>query len=359
MDENRSKSGLVSSLSLLGQLSPILVRKKPQEAGRYEVIFGNRRLAAAKELHWETIEAEIIESTDTQSLMIAFAENCEREDFSDYEKALIIEELHVRTGKSYKEIADDIGKSSAFVSQHVAMLNLFAEEVASREERSRVLQALTEGHTRILGKINDPFERWNTAKLAVKSSFSVRELSKFCARFQQRRKTKENRNDPIDLVRQLIFQKVNGLNTRNPSMFYGSVAKGFTMFSRYPPLSLMDRARAEEHTSDLMRLQQQYDVKIQDLNVKVFDRFAYATVVRLDKFRSSNHTFEVKTRGTIILVRNEQWQILHEHWSSYDPEVLDLYKLKNQKEMHATISKELETRTIFPKRSNANSLPWN
>jgi hypothetical protein len=93
--------------------------------------------------------------------------------------------------------------------------------------------------------------------------------------------------------------------------------------------------------------------------VKVFDRFAYATVVRLDKFRSSNHTFEVKTRGTIILVRNEQWQILHEHWSSYDPEVLDLYKLKNQKEMHATISKELETRTIFPKRSNANSLPWN
>jgi ParB family transcriptional regulator, chromosome partitioning protein len=330
MDRVWNNDDLVSSLSRLGQLSAILVRVHPRVPGSYEVIFGNRRLAAARKLGWETIEAKVIESTDFQSLVMAFAENSDRKDFSDYEKALVIEELHNSTGKSYKEIADQIGRSPAFVSLHVAMLHLFPDEVGTREERTRLLHSMTENHARVLNRISDPLERWNTAKLAIRANLSARELAKFCARSRNRRSTKdldENGNS----VREVIWKAVNGLNLRNPLVFYGSAAKDFTMFSRFPPLSLMDNTKAEEHTSNLLRLQKEYDVKIEHLDVRIFGKFAYAAVVRVDKFKTRGRTFKMTTRGTIVLAKIENWRILHEHWSPGDHEGLDLFQTEEER----------------------------
>jgi ParB/RepB/Spo0J family partition protein len=325
MGDDSPPDDLVSSFSRIGQLSSILVRKHPTKEGRYEVIFGNRRLAAARKLGWKTIEARIIETSDIRSLLMAFSENSDRQDFSDYEKALVIEELHYMTGMTYREIASQIGRSCAFVSQHVAILHLFSEEVATKEDRVKVLQSLTENHARILARIDDPSERWNTAKLAVAANLSVRELAKFCTARHKKRTAKE---DPTTSVRRLVYEAVNGLNSKNLGIFYKPISNDFTMFSRFPPLDLMDSAAAEEHTSRLLRRQQEYGMKIKNLNVKVLGNFAYVTLVREDKFRATDRTFRIATRGTIVLAKEKDWRILHEHWSTGDPEVLDLLEAK-------------------------------
>lgn len=330
--EHSDTKDLESSFSRLGQLSPILVRKSRSATGKYEVIFGNRRLAAAKKLGWESIEAQVVESSDIQSLLIAFAENCDRVDFTDYEKALVIEELHERTGKSYTEIAGQIGKSSAFVSQHLAMLHLFPEGIAADEERSKVLHSLTENHARILARVGDPVERWSTAKLAIKANLSVRELEKFCAKSFHKRGQVNDDNEHGNPVKDVITQIMEGLRSKNLRTFYGPVNKHFTMFSRYPPLRLMDGTEAEEHTSNIIRQMKEYDVEIQDLTARVFGDFAYATIVRVDKFRVGNRRFTISTRGTIVLFRDESWQILHEHWSPGDPELIDLMKSEKEKD---------------------------
>ena len=165
-----------------GQFSPICVRRHPTKSQRYQLIFGNRRLEAARKLGWKTIEANVIEANDDTMLFIAFSENSDQSDFTDYEKALLLENIHRQTGKSYQEIATMIGRSNAFVSQHVAMLNLFPLGVASEEERIKVLAALTENHARILSNIEDPRDRWNAAKLVVRSKMGVRELIKLYSR---------------------------------------------------------------------------------------------------------------------------------------------------------------------------------
>ena len=96
----------------------------------YEVIFGNRRLATAKHLGWRTILADVVDASDTETLIMAFSENEDRKNFTDYEKALLMEKLHSLSGKTYSEVAEIFGKSPSYVSQHIAMLHLFPRTIA-------------------------------------------------------------------------------------------------------------------------------------------------------------------------------------------------------------------------------------
>ena len=40
---------------------------------------------------WRTIKAEVVEASDTEALLASFSENSDRKDFSDYEKALLLD----------------------------------------------------------------------------------------------------------------------------------------------------------------------------------------------------------------------------------------------------------------------------
>ena len=70
------------SLSKYGQLHPICVRENSTDDKKYEVVYGSRRLAAARKLGWQEIDAKIIQVSDIDSLIIALAENDHRKDFT-------------------------------------------------------------------------------------------------------------------------------------------------------------------------------------------------------------------------------------------------------------------------------------
>jgi ParB family transcriptional regulator, chromosome partitioning protein len=52
IDANADVSDLLTSFSTQGQLSPIRVRPHPTKEKKYQVIFGSRRLVAARKLGW-------------------------------------------------------------------------------------------------------------------------------------------------------------------------------------------------------------------------------------------------------------------------------------------------------------------
>ena len=69
-----------------GQLQAIIV--KPTEDGRYALLAGNYRKAAAEKLGWETIRAELREGlSEDESLLIEIDENLKRNDLSPAERA--------------------------------------------------------------------------------------------------------------------------------------------------------------------------------------------------------------------------------------------------------------------------------
>jgi ParB family chromosome partitioning protein len=146
LDYHRNLEQLMNSLKLLGQLSPVRVRHHPQADGRYQLIFGHRRLEAAKRLGWTTIKAEVVSANDEEMFLTALAENLEADSLTDFEKGLALKILNQKFGKSYEEIARLIGRSKAYVAQHIAMTNLFNEEQLKKPEVRELLQHLTEGH---------------------------------------------------------------------------------------------------------------------------------------------------------------------------------------------------------------------
>lgn len=65
------------SMSAIGQLQPIIIDN------RYQLVAGYRRLAVARELGWETIDALVLNTDDKRmKLLIEMDENITRRDFT-------------------------------------------------------------------------------------------------------------------------------------------------------------------------------------------------------------------------------------------------------------------------------------
>jgi len=304
------------SLSKYGQLHPICVREISAGDQKYEVVYGSRRLAAAAKLGWHEIDAKVIQVSDIDSLIIALAENEHRKDFTDYERALLLEKLHRMTKRTYSEVAQLVGKSPAFVSQHVAMLHLFPESIASEEERRKVLYALTEGHARALLRIEDTHERWNTAKLAIKAGLGVRELDKHCSRLQTKRAANvEGRNGTVEKI---VFDVIAGLNSKDLSPIYRSRSTNkFSLFSRFPPFEKLVGENANEHIYKVVRQMTSFKVKLKDLEVIYHGGVAIAIMSLVYEMNFAGKEMKTPTRATLILFNEDnEWKVIHEHWSS-------------------------------------------
>lgn len=180
---NREIDELSKSMIRYDLLSPILVRPHASIPSHYELVFGYRRLLAAKQLNWQEIPARIINVNDEEALILSLVENIERSDFTDYEKAKIFKKLHDEFGKTYEQIATCIDKSPQYVQQHIAMLNLFdKEKIVQDEQAYYIMQNLKEHNARILLRLRDPEERFKLAKIVVAEGLSVSQTDKLVGR---------------------------------------------------------------------------------------------------------------------------------------------------------------------------------
>ena len=276
LERNFEVDDLVESFTTRGQLSPILVRKHPLKTGKYEVIFGNRRLEAAKKLGWQTVKAELIESSDSEALTTALAENIDRKNLSDFEVAVILERLCLVTGKQQAEVAKIVGRSPAFLSLHLSMLRLFpADTGINIDERNAVLSRLTERHARILSKVEDVSERWDLAKLSVRSNMGVRELERICNRRGRKNGVSSQSAVVIALVKKIVEVGSSGFD----SMLDSVSKSNYTSFPTLPCIIKSDRNRFKDNSWIFVRNNLGVKDTVEDLEVRTFGKFAYATVI--------------------------------------------------------------------------------
>ncbi|MBD2465668.1 ParB/RepB/Spo0J family partition protein [Oscillatoria sp. FACHB-1407] len=82
---------LVESVKEFGILEPLLVR--PLENGDYELVAGERRLRAARELGLEKVPIAIHHLDERQALQVALMENLQREDLNPVEETEAVLDL--------------------------------------------------------------------------------------------------------------------------------------------------------------------------------------------------------------------------------------------------------------------------
>jgi ParB family chromosome partitioning protein len=159
---------LADSIRTQGVMQPILVR--PVEAGRYEIVAGERRWRAARMAGLATVPALVKEIADQHALAAALVENIQREDLSPLEEAAGIQRLVQEFGLTHQAIADTLGRSRAAVTNLLRLLEL-APPVRELLAQGRIDM----GHARALLAL--PIARQlDLAREAAHKGLTVREV---------------------------------------------------------------------------------------------------------------------------------------------------------------------------------------
>ncbi|EHW7386040.1 ParB/RepB/Spo0J family partition protein [Escherichia coli] len=116
-----------------GVKSPISVRDNPEQPGRYLINHGARRYRGSKWAEKKTIPAFIDNDYNEADQVI---ENLQRNELTPREIADFIGR-ELAKGKKKGDIAKEIGKSPAFITQHVTLLDL-PEKIAEAFNTGRV-----------------------------------------------------------------------------------------------------------------------------------------------------------------------------------------------------------------------------
>jgi ParB family transcriptional regulator, chromosome partitioning protein len=112
---------LADSIKVHGIIQPITVREKD---GLYEIISGERRFRASKDLGLETIPAYIRNVDDAKSLELALIENIQREDLNPIEIAISYQRMINECDLKQEELGERLGKNRSTVTNYLRLLQL-------------------------------------------------------------------------------------------------------------------------------------------------------------------------------------------------------------------------------------------
>lgn len=171
--DEEALQALVDSVQEKGVLQPLLVRPVGGNAGRYEIVAGERRWRAAQMARLHEVPVVIRELADSEALEIALVENIQRQDLGPLEEAEGYRRLMDEFSHTQEDLAKAVGKSRSHVANMMRLLAL-------PEPVKVLLNAgkLTAGHARTLLTAAEPEM---LAARIVEEGLSVRQAEALAA----------------------------------------------------------------------------------------------------------------------------------------------------------------------------------
>lgn len=169
---------LADSIREHGILQPLVVRRQGE---RYELIAGERRLAAAKRAGLRTVPVVVREASEEESLELALIENLQREDINPMEAAEAYQRLMVEFGLTQEQVAERVGKSRAAVANALRLLKL-PESIRESLRRGDI----EEGHAKVLAGLPSPRAQMRAWQRITRRGLSVKGLAAWVARSEGR-----------------------------------------------------------------------------------------------------------------------------------------------------------------------------
>ncbi|MGD8496073.1 MAG: ParB/RepB/Spo0J family partition protein [Gemmatimonadales bacterium] len=188
---------LKASIAENGLLQPLVVRRADDG---FELVAGERRLRALRDLGWEAAPAVLRDLSDEAMLVLALVENIQRENLNAIEEAAAFQQLIDGFGFTQKEVAERLGRDRSTISN---ALRLLALPVAVRElvEQGR----LSAGHARAVLSVPEEAAQLALAREIVDGDLSVREAERRArrardggsARPSSRGSSRRSADDPV------------------------------------------------------------------------------------------------------------------------------------------------------------------
>ncbi len=117
---------LAESIKAQGIMQPILVRQlsRGDNAGKYEIIAGERRFRAAHIAGLSEVPVLVREVPDEAAAAMALIENIQREDLNPLEEAQGLARLVKEFGLTHEQTAQAVGRSRSAATNLLRLLNL-------------------------------------------------------------------------------------------------------------------------------------------------------------------------------------------------------------------------------------------
>ena len=197
---------LMESIQQHGLLQPIVVSQK--EDGRYQVIVGERRWRAAKELNLDKIPVVIREADDKEKLELALIENIIREDLNPIETALAYKKLIEEFRITHDEAARRVGKPRSMISNSLRLLKL-PEEIKQGLREGRI----TDAHAIIIAGLDSEQKQLEVYRQVLDRRLSVqrmrREIEKIGGTKEARLKIDPRDEEMMKELRQYLGTRVD------------------------------------------------------------------------------------------------------------------------------------------------------
>ena len=167
MDEG-SLYELAESIKSQGIMQPILVRRLAEgaNAGKYEIIAGERRFRAAKLAGLSEVPVLVRDVPDQAAAAMALIENMQREDLNPLEEAQGLQRLIKEFGLTHEDAAQAVGRSRSAASNLLRLLNL-----ADPVQTMLMAGDLDMGHARALLSLD------KAAQITAANQISAKKLS--------------------------------------------------------------------------------------------------------------------------------------------------------------------------------------
>lgn len=178
---DESLKGLAESIKENGLLQPITVRK---QGSKYELIAGERRFRACKNIGMKEIDAIVLEKSDEESANLALIENIQREDLNAIEQALAMKRIMKREKITQEDLADRLGYKQSTVANKLRLLKLpgYVKTAVAKD-------ILSERHARALLKV--PSEKLEEAfQTVVNRKYNVSKTEEFVKNFVEKKKNR-------------------------------------------------------------------------------------------------------------------------------------------------------------------------
>jgi ParB family chromosome partitioning protein len=165
---------LIDSIRQRGIIQPLIVRPVN---GQFELIAGERRWRAAKEVGLTQAPVIVRQATDLEVLELSLIENLQRADLNPIEEAQAYARLAGEFGMRQDDIAQKVGKSRASVANAMRLLDL------DQQVQTWVVQnLLSVGHAKVLLGLKAHDEQRFLAEKILRQSSTVRTTERMVAR---------------------------------------------------------------------------------------------------------------------------------------------------------------------------------
>ena len=168
--DRKSLEELKNSIMQNGLIQPVTVRRI--DFNKYELVSGERRLRACKDLGYRDIPAYIIKVESKEAMLaLALIENIQREKLNPIEIAYAYKRLIEECNLSQEQVSEKVGKDRTTITNTLRLLKL-----PNPIQESLIKDEISAGHARALINLYDDKLQLQILQKIKKNNLSVRKV---------------------------------------------------------------------------------------------------------------------------------------------------------------------------------------